>query len=176
MTCTLNRMLQGSKSGNRNITFKFKHHSSSLFSPPPLLTAARCLLRDCPHGPSMGGDDICACYVMSPPSPCPGPLLCQMQAHPTPSSSLVVPTLPTVQCKFTEFTMSLTTARRMAPPTHTLPHVSLSPLKTSLPYVIVLFSTHSTLASPLVKGCGRYGELLTSFYVWFKFINHPMQP
>jgi hypothetical protein len=67
--------------------FKFKHRPSSLFSlPPPLFSAAR-LPRDCPHGPSMGGDNICTLsHTMSrhhfPPTP-----LRQTQACRTPSSS-----------------------------------------------------------------------------------------
>ena len=65
----LTQLCDASRDPNQGtrVIFKFKHRSSSLFSRPPLFTAARRLPHDFPQGPSMGGDDICACHVMSPP-------------------------------------------------------------------------------------------------------------
>ena len=157
-----------------NVTFKFKHCSSSLFSPPSLFAAAHHLLRDCPHGPSMGGDNICTCHVTSLPSTSPTSSNASM---PNPSLSLGVwsPTLPTVSSASLLCHWPLL-ASWLCP-------LTLLPMSASLlwrracPKSLNYSAPHSILTSPLVEGCGRYGELLSSWvHVWFEFINYPMQP
>ena len=105
----------------------------------------------------------------------PPALLHQTPAHQTPSSSLGVssPTLPT-EFSDLELAMSLTTTRCTAPPTHTPPYVTLSP--DSPPKMSSPSAPCSTLASPPLEGCGHCGKLVSSFHVWFKFIDYPMQP